>query len=128
MHSRGPRVEWESPVHSCYIIDIRMSHTVNLADTVRAGMAGALDPRLLEAGRRVFATHGYGGATVERIAREAGLSRGTLHRRGVSKETILAALAERGIEHYRAALWPALTAPGNGAERLRAALEGLCAA
>jgi AcrR family transcriptional regulator len=105
-----------------------MSQAVNLADTVRAGMAGELDPQLLEAGRRVFATHGYGGATVERIAKEAGLSRVTLHRRGVSKETILATLAERGIERYRAALWPALTAAGNGAERLRAALEGLCEA
>jgi AcrR family transcriptional regulator len=105
-----------------------MSQAVNLADTVRAGMAGELDPQLLEAGRRVFATHGYGGATVERIAKEAGLSRVTLHRRGVSKETILATLAEHGIERYRAALWPALTAAGNGAERLRAALEGLCEA
>ncbi len=68
-----------------------------------------LDDRLLDAGRRTFKRFGYKGATVERIAGEAGLSRVTLHRRGVSMDTILAELAERATEHYRATMWFALT-------------------
>src|SRR5919201_3331849 len=82
---------------------------------------------LLAAGQRVLARYGYHGATAERIAEEAGLSRVTLHRRGITKDSILAELSARAVESYRAALWPALTAPGSGAERLEAALHALCA-
>ncbi len=81
---------------------------------------------LLEAARRVFSTHGYSGATVERIAEEAGVSRVTLHRRGVSKDGLLAELVAETTEDYRRALWPALTAEGSGAERLTWALEAHC--
>ncbi len=85
-----------------------------------------MDEQLLDAGRRAFGRFGYQGATVERIAEEAGLSRVTLHRRRVSKELILEALSERAVESYRAALWPALTASGSGRERLEQALHALC--
>src|SRR4051794_25223046 len=84
-------------------------------------------PALLDAGERVLARFGYHGATAERIAAEAGLSRVTLHRRGIDKDSILAELAERATESYRRALWPALTGPGACAERLAAALDALCA-
>lgn len=50
----------------------------------------------------------------------------TLHRRGVSKDGLLAELVARATEDYRAALWPALTGEGTGAERLARALEALC--
>jgi len=83
---------------------------------------------LLEAGRRVFARFGYEAATAERIAAEAGLSRVTLHRRGISKDTILAALADRATDHYRAAMWPSLTAPGSARQRMELALRALCEA
>jgi AcrR family transcriptional regulator len=86
----------------------------------------ATSPRLLDAGVRTFARFGYHGATSERIAAEAGVSRVTLHRRGITKDSILAELAERATERYRGALWPALTGTGSGAERLAAALEALC--
>ena len=85
-----------------------------------------MDERLLEAGRRALERWGWGGATVERIASEAGLSRVTLHRRGVGKDEILAALLDRALDDYRRALWPALTGDGPGARRLREALEALC--
>jgi len=88
----------------------------------------APEDSLLEAGRRVFARFGYQAATVERLAAEAGLSRVTLHRRGVSKETILSALADRATDQYRATMWPALTAPGDARERMRLALTALCEA
>ena len=84
------------------------------------------DPQLLDAARRTFEAHGWAGATLERIAAEAGLSRVTLHRRGVTKDALLGSLAARATDAYRAAMWPALTGRGSGAERLQAALEALC--
>lgn len=81
---------------------------------------------VLEAGERTFRKFGYQEATVERIAEEAGLSRVTLYRRGISKASILAALADRATEQYRAALWPAVMSAGSGRERLELALHTLC--
>ena len=84
------------------------------------------DPELLEAAKRTFAAHGYSGATIERIAAEAGVSRVTLHRKGVTKDGLLAELVVRATEDYRRVMWPALTGAGAGAERLALALEALC--
>ena len=89
-------------------------------------MSAVIDERLLEAGREALRKYGYANATIERIAREAGLSRVTLHRRGVTKDLIVAALADRATEEYRAALWPAITASGEGRQRLELALAALC--
>ena len=50
----------------------------------------------------------------------------TLHRHGVSRELLLAALGEQLEREYREALWPALTAPGSPLERLELALTSLC--
>src|SRR3954466_4032021 len=88
----------------------------------------ATPPNLLDAGERTLARFGYHGATAERIAAEAGISRVTLHRRGITKDTIVAELAERATEGYRRALWPALTGNGSGAERLQGGLAALCEA
>jgi AcrR family transcriptional regulator len=85
-----------------------------------------VDIRLLEGARRTIERHGWQGATLQRLAEEAGLSRMTLHRRGVSRELLLAALAEQLEREYREALWPALTAPGSPLERLELALSSLC--
>lgn len=91
-------------------------------------MPSSPDLQLLDAARRAFAAHGYTGATIERIAAEAGLSRVTLHRRGVTKDGLLAELVAHATEDYRRAMWPALTAEGTGAARLAQALTALCAA
>lgn len=81
---------------------------------------------MLEGARRALARFGPRRATLERIAQEAGVSRVTLHRRGVTREGLLAVLAERATEEYRRALWPALTTRGSGRERLERALEAIC--
>jgi AcrR family transcriptional regulator len=81
---------------------------------------------ILDAARRVFSTRGYAETSVERIAAEAGVSRVTLHRRGIGKDSLLAELVTQATEDYRRALWPALTAEGSGAERLAQALEAHC--
>jgi AcrR family transcriptional regulator len=88
--------------------------------------ANGVDAPLLDAAARAFAAHGYAGATLGRIAEEAGLSRVTLHRRGVSKDGLLAGLVERATQDYRQKMWPALTGSGSGAERLELALAALC--
>ena len=49
-----------------------------------------------------------------------------LHRRGIGKEEIRAALAELLAEDFRAAALPALTSSAPADERLRAALEATC--
>jgi AcrR family transcriptional regulator len=84
------------------------------------------DTRLLEGARRALQLHGWEGATLQRLADEAGVSRMTLHRRGVSRDALLAALAEQLEREYREALWPALTASGSPLERLELALTALC--
>jgi AcrR family transcriptional regulator len=84
------------------------------------------DPRILPGARKAIERYGWQDATLERIALEAGVSRMTLHRRGVTRDGILTALAANVEEQYRAALWPALTAPGDARARLEQALEALC--
>jgi AcrR family transcriptional regulator len=85
-----------------------------------------IPPHIVDAARHVLAQDGLAAATLERISAVAGVSRMTLHRRGVSKGDILRALAERLESDYRAAMWPALVGKGTGAERLTRALELLC--
>jgi len=63
---------------------------------------------------------------MERIATEAGVSRVTLHRQGVTKDRLFADLVVAATERYRAAVWPALTGEGPGAQRLEQALTALC--
>jgi len=85
-----------------------------------------VDDGLLTATRQVIEDHGWDGATLERIARAAGVSRMTLHRHGVSRDALLAALAARLEAEHREAMFGPLTARGNGRERLEAALTALC--
>src|SRR5947209_5374387 len=86
-----------------------------------------IDPVLLEAARRTLRKHGYENMTAERIALEAGISRMTLHRRGIRREDLLAGLAQIAVQAYRDALWPSLVSDADGAQRLRTALNALCA-
>lgn len=84
------------------------------------------DAAILAAARAAFERYGYAGTTLERIAEQVGVSRVTLHRRGVTRDGLLAELVVRSTAHYRTAMWPALIADGTGAERLELALEALC--
>jgi AcrR family transcriptional regulator len=84
------------------------------------------EEQVLEGARRVLTRLGANRATLEQIAKEAGVSRVTLHRRGVTRASILAELGERAAQSYREALWPALTAAGTGLERLELALGAIC--
>ena len=83
-------------------------------------------PHIVDAARHVLAQDGLAAATLERISAAAGVSRMTLHRRGVTKEDILRTLAEQLEVAYRDAFWPALVSKGSGRERLELALELQC--
>jgi AcrR family transcriptional regulator len=85
-----------------------------------------VEPQLVDAAIRVLATDGWDGLTLERVAGEAGSSRTTLWRQGITRESLVEALLGRLSADYRDAVWPALTGDGTGAERLRLALEALC--
>lgn len=93
---------------------------------LRSMSGDSLTPELVDGARRAFERHGYSGATLERIAAEAGLSRVTLHRRGITKDGLLGELVARATDDYRRLLWPALTAEGTGGQRLTVALDALC--
>lgn len=88
----------------------------------------AAPPRteLLAGFREALRLYGWKGATMERIARAAGVSRVTLHRQGVKKDALFAALLDNAVERYRAVMWPALTDDGPAAQRMEAALVALC--
>lgn len=86
----------------------------------------APDPGLLDATVAVLADDGWEGLTLERVADEAGVSRVTLWRQGVTRDVLVDALLARLTDDYQRSLWPILTAPGTGRERLEAALRALC--
>ena len=87
----------------------------------------AVPAGVLAAARQVLAAEGPAAATLERIATAAGISRMTLHRRGVTRPDILRALAARLEAEHREAMWTALVATGTACDRLRLALELDCA-
>lgn len=84
------------------------------------------ETRVVEGARRAIAAGGWQAATLTRIAEEAGLSRMTLHRRGLGRDEIFALLARDYEDAFREALWPAVMARGSGAERLEATLVAVC--
>ncbi len=81
-----------------------------LIDRIRAGL-GARD---------------WSAVTMSDLAAAAGVSRMTLHRRGVGKDDVLEQLGRRLEEEQRDALVEVLAAVGPARERLRRALEALC--
>ncbi len=96
--------------------------------TQRQEAAALSDPTLAQATEAAIARWGLAATTLERIAAEAGMSRATIYRRGVTRDELVAALTRRAAERFREAIWPALTATAPAAHRLRAALEAICAA
>ena len=88
--------------------------------------ASSVNRDLVSAAAAAFARYGWHGATLARIADEAGTTRVTLHRKGITKDRLLAALVTDGTQAYALAMLPALTGTGSGGDRLAVALEALC--
>jgi TetR/AcrR family transcriptional regulator, transcriptional repressor of aconitase len=64
------------------------------------GAKEARREQILAGARRVFAAHGYEGATVVRLEREIGLSRGAIFNWFPSKDDLFLALAERDADRF----------------------------
>ncbi|MGE4427031.1 MAG: hypothetical protein AB7G37_11320, partial [Solirubrobacteraceae bacterium] len=86
-----------------------------------------LEPERLERIRDQLGDRPWDMVTVAELAQAAGMSRMTLHRRGIGKPEIQGQLASLLERDYRDALLPALVARADGRERLRMALEAVCA-
>ena len=86
-----------------------------------------VDAKILVAAASVLAEQGWHAFTLERVADAAGVNRTTLYRRGITVDGLVDGLAVQAAQAYQAALWPALTDRGDGAARLRMALEAICA-
>ena len=55
---------------------------------------------ILDATCRVVAQHGFQGATVERVAEEAAIAKGTVYLYFQNKESLFTAAVEQGIESF----------------------------
>lgn len=83
--------------------------------------------RILDASAHEFAQHGYGGASLRRIADAAGLKVGSLAFHFPTKDDLVAATLQDGVDSARTALEAALsTLPDDATaeEFLRAAVNG----
>jgi AcrR family transcriptional regulator len=86
----------------------------------------AIPATVIDAARRLAADGRLRSASMEELAREAGVSRVTLYRRGATRAAIVTALRERLAQDEREALWPALAGDGTARERLQEALGIVC--
>src|SRR5262245_27218757 len=80
------------------------------------------DP-VLEAAGRLFRQKGFAATTVREIAAAAGILPGSLHYRFASKEELLLALMDRGIEKAVSAVRTAIADTRDPLDRIRAALR-----
>ncbi len=64
--------------------------------------------------------------SLDDLARAAGLTRMTFHRRGISRDMVRDGLVELLVSEYEAAALPALTSSADAPERMRLALESVC--
>lgn len=89
-------------------------------------MQACTDEAVLQAAVSVIEEFGFGGLTLERLARAIGSSRMTLHRRDITIAAVVAGLSIRAAAELRDSLFPVLTATGPADERLSAALCAMC--
>jgi AcrR family transcriptional regulator len=81
---------------------------------------------VLAAARRLAERKALAGASMSAIAREAGLTRMTLHRRGETRRAIVEALRRELVREEREALLPILAAEGDARTRLEQVLQIVC--
>jgi AcrR family transcriptional regulator len=88
--------------------------------------APVVDEELRRATIDVLRERGFSGLTLERVAEVGGRARSTLWRQGHSREVLIGALVGELAEDFRQTMYPILTSPGSGLERLTHGLEALC--
>jgi AcrR family transcriptional regulator len=83
--------------------------------------------QIIEAATVVFAEKGFGGATMEDIADQAGINKATIYRYFDSKDALIQAIAEAIFAQELAELQSAYASSGTATERLTAFYEALIA-
>lgn len=99
---------------------------LNYAVGMLRSQEGVTDRTLIDATAAAIARWGLNEVTLDRIASEAGMSRATIYRRGVTRDKLVGALTLEAADTYRRAILPAIAGAGTARQRLRAALEALC--
>jgi AcrR family transcriptional regulator len=89
------------------------------------GDASGTRSAYLKAATRLVNEHGYRGASVDRIAAELKLTKGSFYHHHETKEDLVTACFERTFAVMRAAQQAAMQAPGNGRDRLATACRAL---
>ncbi len=74
---------------------------------------------ILDATERLLARFGYRKMTVEDIAREAGIGKGTIYLHFSSKEEIALSRIDRIVERVKERLWTIVRSEGTAAARIR---------
>jgi AcrR family transcriptional regulator len=92
-------------------------------NTQRRGAPEAKRAAILEAAMRLFSQYGYRRTSIDDIAREAEIAKGTVYLSFKSKEEIFRALCESLIERMESAVTAARATRGPIDERLVAMLE-----
>jgi AcrR family transcriptional regulator len=77
------------------------------------------DREILEAACRVVARHGFQGATIDRVAEEARIAKGTVYLYFHTKEELLKAAVERGIQNFTAQVRAAVAEASTPLEKLQ---------
>jgi AcrR family transcriptional regulator len=91
--------------------------------TKRQALTEFREAEILEAARKIFGEHGYAAATVDLIAAEAGVAKGTIYLYYESKDAIFwAALTSRFRQMYEQARGE-IAAQATTREKIRAALR-----
>ena len=82
-------------------------------------LAGEVNTRILDAARRVFLERGLAGASIDKIAAQAGAGKPTIYARFPGKEALFAAVVMREVEGKVAHVESRLRAEGSLEARLR---------
>jgi AcrR family transcriptional regulator len=78
---------------------------------------------ILDAACRVVARHGFQGATIDRVAEEAHIAKGTIYLYFHTKEELLKVAVEQGIQNYTGQLRAAVAEMRSPLEKLRVLVE-----
>jgi AcrR family transcriptional regulator len=95
-----------------------------VTDPLSAGRATGKRRRILEAAWRTVLRHGLRGMTMEALAREAGIAKGTLYAQFADKDAVIGAIIDDMLIELQTAFGAGMAAPGPVAERVGAALAG----
>jgi TetR/AcrR family transcriptional regulator, mexJK operon transcriptional repressor len=95
-----------------------MTTTIEQHRRAEAPIAGKAES-ILAAAKRMFLEHGFGMASMDAIAREAGVSKATVYAHFAGKEELFGAVIGRECERYLAGFSAGELDPGNARESLR---------